>query len=673
MPKHKVIYSCTNPRCKWVSSIRNMTVTHMKDNPICAVYLYHCIYCKKYYGFNQQGLENHYRRNKMCLDMNAHYQDPLNMDPKNSVRKATKLSVYSNNNGNEMRTDAFQFTSDNEVDLSDSDESLLFLRTITQNKDSRFSERDLISRTAVSVQHNIAVERYNLQSNLDALSLHSQSSSESSSVDLNVDMDTDLITSPTNEIESSQIYNSNAFNRSLTCTESCVNNESIPQHGSFKTKNQLLSDFQQNLLITKEQIALVDLFFLLEKSGAPITTFDRVVEWGQTHANILATRQTMKRTAFMKSLKETVYPKFQGKHNFLLQPSVSRLQLPSGKSTTMTVNDFEDNVLELISSSNPLFTPENLLINPENPQEFLKRSDEYFDDVDSGEWMRRAQRNINARGPKHILLPFCLFIDEICIDKYGKLKIEAVLCCCLWFKRQCRKQASFWFNLGYIEKFLGLYKDKGNDTAGKIKQMDWHAMMAHILNPSTFMGILGVQKLDGMEVDLSIGPHHHNDMILHPEIAYIICDCEGRDLFVGRHKGHSLQMPGLCGDCDCATLDASNVEMSCTIRTKASYVNKNPEELRKESFHHIRNAFFHSTWEIPHIISLDLVLQKCYIYLSWGLACSYMKCSKYCCHQVFLLKLMNMLSPHHIWPGIKVIPHIQTSMFLQKVCQRSVC
>ena len=93
----------------------------MKDNPTCSVYLYHCIFCKKYYGFNQQGLENHYRRNNMCLDMNAHYQDPLNMDPKNSVRNATQLSTYSDKNDNEMRTDAFQFTSDNEVDLSDSD------------------------------------------------------------------------------------------------------------------------------------------------------------------------------------------------------------------------------------------------------------------------------------------------------------------------------------------------------------------------------------------------------------------------------------------------------------------------------------------------------------------------------------------------------------------------
>ena len=84
-------------------------------------------------------------------------------------------------------------------------------------------------------------------------------------------------------------------------------------------------------------------------------------------------------------------------------------------------------------------------------------------------------------------MPFCLFIDELAIDKFGKLKIEAVLCFCLWFKQDVRRKAACWFNLGYIEKYLGKYKKKDGNSIGKMKQVEWHAMMSHILNPKMSM------------------------------------------------------------------------------------------------------------------------------------------------------------------------------------------
>ena len=38
-------------------------------------------------------------------------------------------------------------------------------------------------------------------------------------------------------------------------------------------------------------------------------------------------------------------------------------------------------------------------------------------------------------------MSFCHFIDGLSIDKYGKLTVEAVLTCCLWFNRKTRNRS----------------------------------------------------------------------------------------------------------------------------------------------------------------------------------------------------------------------------------------
>ena len=53
-----------------------------------------------------------------------------------------------------------------------------------------------------------------------------------------------------------------------------------------------------------------------------------------------------------------------------------------------------------------------------------------------------------AQSYPHAILSF---IDGLSIDKYGKLSVEAVLSCCLWYNRKARNQSSTWFVQGFIE------------------------------------------------------------------------------------------------------------------------------------------------------------------------------------------------------------------------------
>ena len=110
---------------------------------------------------------------------------------------------------------------------------------------------------------------------------------------------------------------------------------------------------------------------MLEKSGAPLNMFDRIVDWSQDNIDILQTYQVDKRSKFLTSLKRTVFPRSTKGSSFLLEPTVTKIKLPSGKLTTLTTNDFEDYIMELISPENPLFCERNLLIDPSNPNIFI--------------------------------------------------------------------------------------------------------------------------------------------------------------------------------------------------------------------------------------------------------------------------------------------------------------
>ena len=96
-----------------------------------------------------------------------------------------------------------------------------------------------------------------------------------------------------------------------------------------------------------------------------------------------------------------------------------------------------------------LFHLDNLLLNPTNPCGDIP-DDGLYGDVNSGTWFAQAKLR-ECLLPNHILMPFCHFIDGLSVDKYGKLFIEAVLSCCLWYNRKARNRSSSWFVQGFIE------------------------------------------------------------------------------------------------------------------------------------------------------------------------------------------------------------------------------
>ena len=78
--------------------------------------------------------------------------------------------------------------------------------------------------------------------------------------------------------------------------------------------------------------------------------------------------------------------------------------------------------------SKSLFSPTNVLLQPDNPS-LLPNDSSYVGEANSGTRMKEAVAK-QFYQPNHILMPFCYFINELNIDKYEKLTVEAVLTCC---------------------------------------------------------------------------------------------------------------------------------------------------------------------------------------------------------------------------------------------------
>ena len=188
----------------------------------------------------------------------------------------------------------------------------------------------------------------------------------------------------------------------------------------------------------------------------------------------------------------------------------------------------------------------------------------------------------------HILMPFCHFIDGLSVDKYGKLSVEAVLTCCLWFNRKARNRSSSWWVHGFIED-QKLFRDQKNYVRNERLQ-DYHDMMAKI-----FEEMKQIRDSGGIKLTLDFGKDGTHEVIAIPVIQYIIGDCKGNDTLCGRKGGHSLGMKGLCRDCNITPDDGDNTciegPLICKYVTKTDVEGKLKEDLDKISFISIKNCF----------------------------------------------------------------------------------
>ena len=68
-----------------------------------------------------------------------------------------------------------------------------------------------------------------------------------------------------------------------------------------------------------------------------------------------------------------------------------------------------------------------------------------------------------------------------------------------------------------------------------------------------------IRQSSGIRLTLDFGDNRIHQVIAIVVIQCIIGDCKGNDMLCGRMGGHTLQMKGICRDCDISPNDGDDV------------------------------------------------------------------------------------------------------------------
>ena len=179
----------------------------------------------------------------------------------------------------------------------------------------------------------------------------------------------------------------------------------------------------------------------------------------------------LNRNSFIESMNKKLYSNSVS----IMKPKLRPTVLSSGRISNFVIFSMKEMILRMVTNK-CLFRPDDLLLDSTNPCGDIL-DDGYYGDVNSRTWFAEAKLR-ECLLPNHILMPFCHFIDGLSIDKYGKLSVEAILTCCLWYNRKARNRSSSWFVQGFIEDQT-LFRDKKNYVRND-KLQDYHDMISKI-------------------------------------------------------------------------------------------------------------------------------------------------------------------------------------------------
>lgn len=138
----------------------------------------------------------------------------------------------------------------------------------------------------------------------------------------------------------------------------------------------------------------------------------------------------MKREMFLRDLHAKLYAT-----EILMKPVMNNILLSSSRHTNVVFISSKEMVLHMVLNKS-LFSLQNLRVNLKDPYSYLFESI-YVGEVNIGTWMKYAQAK-ECTLLTHILMLFCHLINDLNINKYEKLTVEAVLIWCIWFNRKAR-------------------------------------------------------------------------------------------------------------------------------------------------------------------------------------------------------------------------------------------
>jgi hypothetical protein len=335
--------------------------------------------------------------------------------------------------------------------------------------------------------------------------------------------------------------------------------------------------------------SLVELYTLLDKRGVANSLFDKITEWAWVNGSSFGRNPPMKR----KVVVEKVFRHVRGEnYRQYITPKQKVLKLSTGRHVAITYFPIEQMIKDLLCNST-LMKAEHLLISDINNP--LNEDDNHpmmsFGEVNSGSWWKTACEH-ECRGDSDMLWPLIMFIDGMKVDNMsGKLKLEPISFTFSRFHRWVRNQDNAWRTWAYMEEVKETLVPATDDDeevtlSAKDRLQEYHDILSFLLKD------LKKIQSDGFPWILDLGGERKHNVVLRMPLQFVIGDCEGHDKLLGRFKGHTMNLKGLCRDCDIPTRDGDDVNWLCNYFEEEDLKHLNAEELRQISFHKIENGFY---------------------------------------------------------------------------------
>ena len=583
---------------------------HVRQNSSCRSD-FCCNFCS-YIGYNERSFSFHLSSSSKCRYLY------------NESRVATGILPYTFESvqgpNNSQNSKSYRMMN-NYLEETDNQSTILTIKDTTEERREKISNQSTnvsnyldISRTVAGINNNQPSSTFELNnngefetnSNLFFVDMQASQNFRKSctsaekrlELDLNsLQLDFDNNNSCDNSsVESSNSQRDNQHNNqgqqtnttstqlhSQQTTSNQISNNLPSQEFDITNEQDLLQKHFTSLTFTPHEHILMDLFHILKASNTPLVVFDRIINWIKKHDHEIKSIDATNLSARHRFIIDLNHKLYQDR--IVMKPQVNPIYLSSRRHTNVVTFSFKEIILKIVTDKS-LFHPDNLLLDPKNPCKVPTECD-YYGEVNTGSWWKEAIQN-ECKQPNHILMPFCHFIDGLKIDKYGKLSVEAVLSCCLWFNRRARNRSSTWHVQGFIQDQTMFHNQDGYVRDDRAQ--DYHDMMAKI-----FQEMKEIYDNGGIKIVLDFGNGDRHTVIAIPVIQFIIGDCKGNDLLCGRKGGHHLNMKGLCRDCNIAPKDGDKISsrraLPCKFHSIDTIVGRSKAELDKYSFLPIRNCF----------------------------------------------------------------------------------
>jgi hypothetical protein len=244
-----------------------------------------------------------------------------------------------------------------------------------------------------------------------------------------------------------------------------------------------------------------------------------------------------------------------------MRPKVVQVDLP-GKhhddKIAVTTFDFISQFHSLLSD--PLLnTPDNLVLNADDPFAQYVPPDGLLGECLSGSWYRNAWAHMEQYQLGNFMIPIILYIDKTCMSLQGRLSIFPVQMTLGIFTEKARRHANAWRPLGYIanEDYFFSAAERNADDAD-VKNERLHVQLHTILK-----SLKKAQKPgELLQMKLQLGTAS-KEVNLYVPLQFIIGDVEGGDQLTSRFSYRGIACTRLCRTCDVSTIDAGDTETQC--------------------------------------------------------------------------------------------------------------